>query len=138
MLKGFWKFVLRGNVIDLAVAVIIGTAFGAVVNSVVQDVITPLIGAIGGQPDFSAVTLGPIRIGNVINNILSFLVVAGVIYFVVVVPMNRIVARFKSSEPVPQQTRTCPECLSEIPLTARRCAFCTVEVSSERPVREGS
>lgn len=139
MLKGFWKFILRGNVIDLAVAVIIGTAFGAVVNSVVKDIITPLIGAIGGQPDFSAVTLGPIQIGNVINNVLSFLIVAAVIYFVVVVPMNRIMARFKSSEPVPQQTRTCPECLSEIPLAARRCAFCTVEVSSEPgPVREGS
>jgi large conductance mechanosensitive channel len=93
MLKGFRDFLLRGNVVDLAVAVIIGAAFGAVVTSFVEDVITPLIGAIGGQPDFSAVMLGPIRIGSFLNAVLAFLIIAFVIYFVVVVPMNHIMER---------------------------------------------
>ncbi len=93
MIKGFRDFLLRGNVVDLAVAVIIGAAFGAVVTSLVEDVITPLIGAIGGQPDFSAVMLGPIMIGNFLNAVLSFLIIALVIYFLVVVPMNHIMER---------------------------------------------
>jgi large conductance mechanosensitive channel len=90
MLKGFRDFLLRGNVVDLAIAVVIGAAFGAVVTSFVEDVITPLIGAIGGQPDFSAIMLGPIRIGSFLNAVLAFIILAFVIYFVVVVPMNRI------------------------------------------------
>lgn len=93
MIKGFRDFLLRGNVVDLAVAVIIGVAFGAVVTSFVTDVITPLIGAIGGQPDFSAIMLGPIMIGNFLNAILSFLIIALVVYFVVVVPMNHVMER---------------------------------------------
>jgi large conductance mechanosensitive channel len=93
MIKGFRDFLLRGNVVDLAVAVIIGAAFGAVVASLVADVITPIIGAIGGQPDFSAITLGPIRIGSFLNAVLSFLVIALVVYFLVVVPMNQIMER---------------------------------------------
>lgn len=93
MLKGFRDFLLRGNVVDLAVAVVIGVAFGAVVTSFVEDVITPIIGAIGGQPDFSAITLGPLRIGSFLNAVLSFLIIALVIYFLVVVPMNRIMER---------------------------------------------
>lgn len=93
MLKGFRDFLLRGNVVDLAVAVVIGAAFGAVVASFVADVITPIIGAIGGQPDFSAIMLGPIKIGSFLNAIISFLIIALVIYFVVVVPMNRIMER---------------------------------------------
>lgn len=100
MIKGFRDFLLRGNVVDLAVAVIIGAAFGAVVTSLVEDVITPLIGAIGGQPDFSAVVLGPINIGNFLNALLSFLIIAVVVYFLIVVPMNRIMERAR------QQTET--------------------------------
>jgi large conductance mechanosensitive channel len=93
MFKGFRDFLLRGNVVDLAIAVVIGAAFGAVVTSFVEDVITPILGAVGGQPDFSAIMLGPIRIGSFLNAVLAFLVLAFVIYFVVVVPMNRIMER---------------------------------------------
>lgn len=93
MIKGFRDFLLRGNVVDLAVAVIIGAAFGAVVTSFVTDVVTPLIGGVGGQPDFSAIRLGPIMIGNFLNAILSFLIIALVVYFLVVVPMNRVMER---------------------------------------------
>lgn len=90
MLKGFRDFVLRGNVVDLAVAVIMGAAFGSVVDSMVKDVITPLIGAIGGAPDFSALTVGPVRIGNFVNSLIAFLVKAAVVYFVIVLPMRRV------------------------------------------------
>ena len=93
MFKGFRDFLLRGNVVDLAVAVVIGAAFGAVVASFVADVITPIIGAIGGQPDFSAIMLGPVKIGSFLNAVLSFLIIAFVIYFVVVVPMTRLMER---------------------------------------------
>jgi large conductance mechanosensitive channel len=129
MFKGFRDFVLRGNILDLAVAVVIGAAFGAVVTSLVEDVITPLIGAIGGNPDFSSLTLGPVLIGNFINALLSFLILAVIIYFAVVAPMNRLMARLKpATPPVATTTRPCPECLSEIPLAATRCAFCTAQV----------
>jgi large conductance mechanosensitive channel len=125
MLKGFRDFILRGNVVDLAVAVVIGAAFGAIVTSLVEDIITPLIGAVVGQPDFSALMLGPLRIGNFLNALVSFLLVAGAIYFLVVTPVNRLTTRLKPKEPEPQPTRTCPECLSSIPVAARRCSFCT-------------
>lgn len=128
MFKGFKDFVLRGNVLDLAIAVVIGAAFGAVVTSLVADVITPLIGAVVGNPDFSAIKLGPILIGNFINALLSFLIVAAALYFLVVAPMNRLMARLKPSTPVVPTTTTCPQCLSAIPLGARRCAFCTSEI----------
>jgi large conductance mechanosensitive channel len=131
MLKGFKEFVLRGNVLELAIAVVIGAAFGAVVTSLVKDVITPLIGAIVGNPDFSSITLGPILIGNFVNALLSFLLVAAAVYFLVVAPMNRMMARMKPATPVvAPATRPCPECLSEIPLGAHRCAFCTAEVAA--------
>lgn len=129
MIKGFKEFVLRGNVLDLAIAVVIGAAFGAVITSLVKDVITPLIGAVVGNPDFSAITLGPILIGNFINALLAFLIVAAAIYFLVVAPMNRIMARVKPAAAVTPTTRPCPQCLSEIPLKAHRCAFCTAEVA---------
>jgi len=128
MFKGFRDFILRGNILDLAVAVVLGAAFGAVVTSLVEDVITPLIGAIGGNPDFSASTLGPVLIGNFINALLSFLIVAAIIYFVVVAPMNRLLARIKPDTPAIAPTRPCPECLSDIPLGATRCAFCTAQI----------
>ena len=95
MLKDFKAFILRGNVVDLAIAVIIGAAVGAVVTSLVEDVITPIIGAVGGQPDFSALTLGPIRIGNFLNAALSLLIIASVVYFLIVAPMNRIMERVR-------------------------------------------
>jgi large conductance mechanosensitive channel len=129
MFKGFRDFVLRGNVIDLAVAVVIGAAFGAVVTSVVTNIITPLIALAGGASDFSQIRTGPLLWGNVLNDILTFVITAAVVYFFVVAPMNRLMARLKPSQPAPQVTRPCPDCLSDIPVAARRCAFCGVEVA---------
>jgi large conductance mechanosensitive channel len=128
MLKGFREFILRGNAIDLAVGVIIGAAFSAVVNSLAADVLTPLIGAIFGNPDFSAIAFGPIKIGNLLNAIISFLITAFVLYFFIIAPMNALAERFQPKPPEPQPTRKCPECLSDIPVAARRCSFCTAVV----------
>lgn len=128
MIKGFKDFILRGNVVDLAVAVVIGAAFSAIVTSFVEDVVTPIIGALGGEPDFSALMLGPIRIGSFLNALIAFLIIALVIYFFVVVPVNRLMERFKPAPPAPAPTRTCPYCLSDVPAAARRCAFCTSEL----------
>jgi large conductance mechanosensitive channel len=129
MLKGFRDFILRGNVVDLAVAVILGTAFNAIVASLVGDVLNPLIAATVGRPDFSHVVLyvhgGQIKVGNFLNAAVSFLIVASVVYFAVVLPTNALLNRIKKPvPPAPPATRTCPECLSEIPLAARRCAHC--------------
>src|ERR671933_710490 len=129
MLKGFRDFVLRGNVIDLAVAVVMGAAFGNVVNSVVKNFITPLIALIGGAPDFSQIRTGPLLWGNILNDVLTFLITAAVVYFLIVLPVSRVLARQQPSEPPPQPTRQCPECLSAIPVAARRCAYCTVQLS---------
>ncbi|MCS6924405.1 MAG: large conductance mechanosensitive channel protein MscL [Candidatus Binatia bacterium] len=128
MLKGFRDFILRGNVVDLAVGVVMGVAFGAVVNSVVKNLVTPLIALMGGVPDFSEIRTGPILWGNILNDVLSFLMTAAVVYFVIVVPMNRLLAHLQSAQPPQPTTRPCPECLSEIPLAARRCAYCTTQV----------
>jgi large conductance mechanosensitive channel len=128
MLKGFRDFILRGNAMDLAVGVIIGAAFGAVVSSLAADVLTPIIGAIFGQPDFSAIKIGPILIGNLLNAIISLLITALALYFFVVAPMNALSQRFKPKAPEPQPTRECPECLSSIPAAARRCSFCTTQL----------
>ena len=130
MLRGFKEFVLRGNVLDLAVAVVIGGAFGALVNAMVKDLLTPLIGAIAGQPDFSALVLtingAPILIGDFLNAIISFLLIAAALYFFVVAPVNAMTARRRRGEaPADPTTKKCPECLSEVPIAARRCAFCT-------------
>jgi large conductance mechanosensitive channel len=134
MLKGFRDFILRGNVMDLAVAVIIGAAFGKIVSSLVSDVINPLIGATVGKPNFGYITLhagsGTITIGNFINNVIEFLMVAAVVYFVFVLPMNALLARMNKPEaPAAPTTKACPECLSDIPLAARRCAHCAQPVS---------
>jgi large conductance mechanosensitive channel len=129
MFRGFRDFILRGNVIDLAVAVVMGVAFGAVVNSVVKNLITPLIALAGGAPDFSAIRTGPLLWGNILNDVLTFLITAAVVYFVIVLPVSRVLARLQPSEPPPQPTRQCPECLSTIPVAARRCAYCTVQLS---------
>lgn len=129
MIKGFRDFILRGNVIDLAVAVVIGAAFGTLVSSVVKNFITPMIAAAGGVADFSAMRTGPILWGVILNDALTFLITAAVVYFLVVAPMSRAIARLKPSEPAPQPTQKCPECLSDIPVAARRCAYCTAQVS---------
>src|SRR3712207_4869802 len=135
MIKGFRDFVLRGNVIDLAVAVVIGAAFGAVITSVVTNLITPLIALVGGASDFSQIRTGPLLWGNVLNDILTFLITAAVVYFLIVVPMNRRMALPKPAEPAPQTPRECPEYLSSIPIAARRCAYCTAEVAPVRATR---
>jgi large conductance mechanosensitive channel len=119
---------------DLAVAVIIGAAFTAIVNSLVGDVLNPLIAAIVGKPDFSAVVLhigsGVVKIGNFFNAIISFLIIAGVVYFFIVLPVNAMMARMKKPDaPAGPETKTCPECLSTIPKAARRCANCTQPVA---------
>jgi large conductance mechanosensitive channel len=130
MLKGFRQFLFRGNVIDLAVAVVIGAAFGAVVAALVKDLITPLIAAIVGKPDFSAIKFtvngSLFAIGDFINAVVSFALIAAAIYFFVIVPVNTITARMRRGEAPPDPTtKKCPECLSEVPIAARRCAFCT-------------
>jgi large conductance mechanosensitive channel len=133
MLKGFKQFILRGNVVDLAVGVVIGAAFGAVVTAFTKDLLTPLIAAIVGKPDFSAIhftinaSLFPL--GDFINAAVSFLLVAAAVYFFVVTPLNALVARMrKAPAPADPTTRKCPECLSEIPIEARRCAHCAQPV----------
>jgi len=125
MLKGFRDFVFRGNVIDLAVGVIIGGAFGTVVSSLVKDVFTPFIGSLVGKPDFSAIKAGPVLIGNFLNAVIAFLMVAAAVYFFIVLPANALMAHMKKPEPpAPPATKACPECLSDIPLAAKRCAHC--------------
>jgi large conductance mechanosensitive channel len=134
MLKGFRDFILRGNVVDLAVAVILGGAFNAIVNSLVKDILTQLIAAIVGKPDFSGVVMKvngtPIYLGNFLNAAISFVIVAAVVYFGIVLPLNALLARAKKPEPpAAPATKTCAECLSEIPLAARRCAHCAQPVA---------
>ena len=131
-LAEFKQFILRGNVVDLAIGIVIGAAFGAVVSGFVKDLVTPLIAAIGGKPDFSslAFTINHSRFlwGDFINQIISFLIIAAVIFYFVVKPVNALMNRRKSELPVDPTTRDCPYCLSSIPLKATRCAFCTAEV----------
>jgi large conductance mechanosensitive channel len=134
MLKGFRDFVLRGNVVDLAVAVIIGAAFNAIVTSLVGDVLNPTIAATVGKPDFHEVVLhigsGTIKVGNFFNAIVSFLIVAAVVYFCIVLPLNTLMARLKKPEAAAAATtKPCPECLSDIPLAAKRCAHCAQPVA---------
>lgn len=129
MLKGFKQFILRGNVIDLAVGVVIGASFGTVVNSLVKDILTPFIGAIIKSPDFSnlmfTINGSNFMYGNFLNALIAFIIVAGSIYFVVVTPINTLIAKTRKEKPLDETTKKCPECLSEISLDAKRCAFCT-------------
>jgi large conductance mechanosensitive channel len=132
MLRDFREFVLRGNVVDLAIAVVLGVAFAAVITALVEGLITPLIAALGGQPDFSALTFtvneSTFRYGVFLNALISFLIVAAVIFFLVVKPVNALMERRRTEPAVDEVVRACPECLSGIPTAARRCAFCTAEV----------
>ena len=128
-MRGFRAFLLRGNVVDLAVAVVIGVAFGAVVTAFVKDLVTPLIAALGGKPDFSSLyfTINNSRFlyGDFIDAVLAFVIIAAVIYFFVVVPYGALLARSRKEPPADPTTKKCTECLSEIPIGAPRCAFCT-------------
>jgi large conductance mechanosensitive channel len=130
MLKGFKQFVLRGNVLDLAVAVVIGGAFGKIVAALVADLLMPVVALVGGKPDFSAIKLTlhgtEFKLGDFLNEAVSFLMVAAAIYFFVVAPMNALNERRKRGEAPPSpSTKKCPECLTEVPIAARRCAACT-------------
>jgi large conductance mechanosensitive channel len=133
LITEFRQFILRGNVVDLAVGVVIGVAFGALVTAMVEDLLTPLIAAVIGQPDFSGLTFtingSTFLYGDFINKLISFMSVAAVVFFLVIKPMNLITARFLSSPASAPTVRECPECLSKIPVEARRCAFCTSEVA---------
>ena len=129
-MKGFKEFMLRGNVVELAVAVVIGTAFAALVTAFVKDLLTPLIAAIVGAPDFSAIAVtingSKLMIGDFLNALFAFLTVATAVYFFVVLPVNHLIARIRRGEVPPDPTtKKCPECLSEVAIAARRCAFCT-------------
>jgi large conductance mechanosensitive channel len=134
MLKGFKQFILQGNVVDLAVGVVIGVAFGSVVTALVKDIITPIIGVFGGTPDFSAFSFtinhSKFLVGDFINALLSFVIVSAVIYFFVVIPMNKLMAATRKEKPVDPTTKKCSECLSIIPIDAKRCAFCTSVLKS--------
>ncbi|MDQ2742510.1 MAG: large conductance mechanosensitive channel protein MscL [Chloroflexota bacterium] len=135
MIRGFRDFILRGNVVDLAIAVVIGAAFGAVVTAFVKDLITPLIAAVGGKPDFSKLSFvinkSHFLYGDLINAVLSFLIVAAVIYFFVVVPYTKLMSLRKTETAVDPVTRDCPYCLGSVPVKATRCSFCTSEISPE-------
>lgn len=135
-LRGFRAFLLRGNVVDLAVAVVIGAAFGAVVGAFVKDLITPLIAALFGKPDFGNLyfTIHSSRFlyGDFLNAIISFFIAAAVIYYFVVLPINALIERsHRRGKPADPTTKKCTECLSEIPLEAKRCAFCTQPQTAE-------
>jgi large conductance mechanosensitive channel len=136
MLKGFRQFLLRGNVIDLAVAVVLGGAFGAVVAALVKDLLTPFIAAIIGKPDFSAIAFevngSKFLLGDFVNAFVSFVMIGAAVYFFVVVPVNAFMARMRRGEAPPDPTtKKCPECLSDVPIAARRCAFCTTAFATK-------
>ena len=137
MLSGFKQFILRGSVVDLAVGVVIGAAFGSVVTALTKDLLTPLIAALVGKPDFSAINFAihgtAFPVGDFINAVVSFLLIAAAVYFFVVTPLNALVARMgKAPAPADPTTKKCPECLSEIPIDAKRCAHCAQPVAQGR------
>mgnify|MGYP001427525982 CR=1 FL=1 len=132
-MRGFKEFILRGNVVDLAIAVVIGVAFGAVIAAFVKDLITPLIAAIGGKPDFAnlsfTINKSKFLYGDFINALIAFLIIAAVIYFLVVLPMNALIERRRRKQPPADPSMfKCPECLSNVPIGAKRCAFCTAQL----------
>ncbi|HEX3907041.1 MAG TPA: large conductance mechanosensitive channel protein MscL [Mycobacteriales bacterium] len=131
-MAGFKKFLLRGNVVDLAIAVVIGAAFAAVVAAFTADLLTPIIAALAGKADFSQLTFtihhSQFRYGDFINAVIAFVIVAAVIYFFVLVPINHLMDRYKPSPDEPTPTRDCPHCVSSIPVSASVCAYCTRDV----------
>ena len=130
---GFKQFLLRGNVVDLAVGVVVGAAFGTVVSAMVKDLLTPLIAAVAAKPDFSAFTFtvnnSKFLYGDFLNAVVSFVIIAAAIYYLVVLPVNALMARAHKEPPADPTTKRCPECLSEIPIAAKRCAHCCVALS---------
>jgi large conductance mechanosensitive channel len=134
MLKGFKQFIFRGNVLDLAVAVVIGAAFGKIVTALVEDLLNPVIAALVGKPDFSALKFtvngSMFKIGDFVNALVSFVLIGAAVYFFVVLPVNRLMARMRKGEAPPDPTtKNCPECLSEVPIAARRCAHCAMPLA---------
>ena len=129
-MKGFKQFMLRGNVVELAVAVVMGAAFGAVVTALVKDLLTPLIAAVVGAPDFSAIAVtvngSKLMVGDFVNAVIAFVMVSAAVYFFIVLPVNALMARMRRGEVPPDPTtKKCPECMSEVAIAARRCAYCT-------------
>jgi large conductance mechanosensitive channel len=133
-MTGFKKFLLRGNVVDLAVAVIIGIAFGMVISAFTRDIITPIIAAIGGKPDFESlhftINNSVFLYGDFLNQVISFVILAAIVYFFVVLPISAFLDRYK---PAPEATSTCPHCLSSVPRAAEVCAFCTRDIGRANP-----
>lgn len=129
MLQGFKNFILKGNAVDMAVGVVVGVAFGNVVTALVKDLIMPIIGAFGGTPDFSGLVFtinnSKFMIGDFLNTLVSFLTISAVIYFAVVLPMNKVLEKMKSGKSTDPTEKSCPQCLSLIPIKAKRCKFCT-------------
>jgi large conductance mechanosensitive channel len=132
--KDFKEFLLRGNLVEMAVGIVIGLAFAAVVTALVADLVTPLIAAIAGQPDFSGLKFringSQFLYGAFLNALITFVVIAAVIFFLVVKPVNALMARYKTEPPVDETVKQCPHCLSDIPVAASRCAFCTAELGT--------
>jgi large conductance mechanosensitive channel len=132
LLNDFKAFILRGNVVDLAVAVVVGAAFKSIIDAFVADLVTPLVAAIGGKEDFSTlhftINNSTFAYGDFINQVISFLIIAAVVFFFIVTPVNSLMARARKEPPADPSEKKCPECLSEIPLEARRCAFCTTQL----------
>jgi large conductance mechanosensitive channel len=133
MAGGFRQFLLRGNVVDLAVGVVVGAAFGNVVSGFTKDLLTPLIAAVAGKPDFSAIQFtvngSKFLLGDFVNAVVSFVIVAAAIYYLVVLPINALVSRARKEPPADPTTQKCPQCLSEIPIGAKKCAFCTSAIA---------
>jgi large conductance mechanosensitive channel len=135
MLKEFKQFIMRGNVVDLAVAVVIGTAFGAVVTALIADIVTPLVAAIFGKPSFASLSFtinnSTFLYGAFVNAVITFLTIAAAIFFLVVKPLNALAAHRAAGGPTESPTtRPCPECLSEVPIATRRCAHCTSQIAA--------
>ena len=134
MMKGFKQFILRGSVIDLAVGVVIGASFGTVISSFVKDILIPFLGLLGGKANFSTISFtfnhSTFLIGDFFNNVLSFIIIAAVIYFFVVTPVNKLMNTINKKKPVIPDTKKCPFCISSIPLQAKKCAFCTIDLGS--------
>ena len=131
-MKGFKEFLLRGNVIDMAVGIVVGAAFGTVVSAFVKDLLTPFIAAVVRKPDFSklafTINSSKFMVGDFVNQLISFVIIAAAVYFAVVLPVNKLISR--AQRPAAPTTKTCPECLSEIPIGAKRCAHCTSPVAA--------